>query len=143
MRKQDQEPTIDAANAEKELHKKAKKVSDKDVEDIFERQEEIRDKLKDVPGKFGKMVNQVKLLLEMVADYWNKEYRELPWYTIAMAVSTLVYFVSPIDLLPDFIPVLGYADDAMVVGLAIRIAQEDLRAYCKFKQYDPTKYFDG
>ena len=34
----------------------------------------------------------------------------------------LVYLVSPIDLIPDFIPVLGYADDALVVAIALRFA---------------------
>lgn len=34
----------------------------------------------------------------------------------------LVYLLSPIDLVPDFIPVLGYADDAIVVALALRVA---------------------
>jgi len=34
----------------------------------------------------------------------------------------LVYLLSPIDLIPDFIPVLGYADDALVVAIALRFA---------------------
>jgi uncharacterized membrane protein YkvA (DUF1232 family) len=34
----------------------------------------------------------------------------------------LVYLLSPIDLIPDFIPVLGYADDALVVAIAVRFA---------------------
>ena len=34
----------------------------------------------------------------------------------------LVYLISPIDVIPDFIPVLGYADDALVVIVAIRVA---------------------
>ena len=37
-------------------------------------------------------------------------------------VVLLVYLLSPIDLIPDFIPVLGYADDALVVAIALRFA---------------------
>jgi len=37
-------------------------------------------------------------------------------------VVLLVYLISPIDLIPDFIPVLGYADDALVVAIALRFA---------------------
>lgn len=36
--------------------------------------------------------------------------------------ALLVYLLSPIDLIPDFIPVLGYADDALVVAIALRFA---------------------
>jgi uncharacterized membrane protein YkvA (DUF1232 family) len=37
-------------------------------------------------------------------------------------VVLLIYLISPIDLIPDFIPVLGYADDALVVAIALRFA---------------------
>ena len=47
--------------------------------------------------------------------------------TVSMGVRIwlgllLVYLLSPIDLIPDFIPVLGYADDALVVAIALRFA---------------------
>jgi uncharacterized membrane protein YkvA (DUF1232 family) len=45
--------------------------------------------------------------------------RRVPWYARAVAGFALAYFWSPIDLIPDWIPVIGYMDDAMVVPLAI------------------------
>ena len=42
-----------------------------------------------------------------------------PWYVKALAVATAAYALSPIDLIPDFIPVLGYLDDLVLVPLAI------------------------
>lgn len=48
---------------------------------------------------------------------------------------------SPIDLIPDFIPVIGYIDAAMVVGLTVKVIQSDLRDYCVWKGYDPAIYF--
>ena len=44
-----------------------------------------------------------------------------PWYAKALAVSVLVYALSPIDLIPDFIPVLGHLDDLILVPLGILI----------------------
>ncbi len=43
-----------------------------------------------------------------------------PWYAKAIAVLVAGYALSPIDLIPDFIPVIGYLDDAVVVPLGIR-----------------------
>src|SRR5688572_4248768 len=43
----------------------------------------------------------------------------VPWYAKAMAGAVAAYALSPIDLIPDFIPILGYLDDLLIVPLAI------------------------
>src|SRR4051794_24340110 len=43
----------------------------------------------------------------------------VPWYAKALAVAVAGYALSPIDLIPDFIPVLGYLDDVIIVPLGI------------------------
>lgn len=46
----------------------------------------------------------------------------VPWYAKALAVATAAYALSPIDLIPDFIPVIGYLDDLLLVPLGIYLA---------------------
>jgi uncharacterized membrane protein YkvA (DUF1232 family) len=46
----------------------------------------------------------------------------VPWYAKAFAVLVVAYAFSPIDLIPDFIPVLGYLDDLVIVPLGIALA---------------------
>jgi len=133
---------VTEAQAKEALDKATRRVKRADVETIVQRQQELDEKLKQVPGKLLKMINQVKLLFEMIRDYCQGAYKEVPWASIAMAVGALAYFLSPVDLIPDFIPVIGYLDDAMVVALAIKAIQEDLRAYCNFKKYETVQYFD-
>jgi len=45
-----------------------------------------------------------------------------PWYAKAVAACTLAYALSPIDLIPDFVPALGYLDDLIIVPAGIALA---------------------
>ena len=45
-----------------------------------------------------------------------------PWYAKAVAAAVVAYALSPLDLIPDFIPVIGYLDDLIVVPLGIALA---------------------
>lgn len=45
----------------------------------------------------------------------------VPWYAKALAAATAAYALSPIDLIPDFIPVIGYLDDLIILPLAIAV----------------------
>lgn len=58
-----------------------------------------------------------------------------PWYAKALGVFVVAYALSPIDLIPDFIPVLGYLDDVILlpglIWLAIRLLPQDVLADCR------------
>lgn len=102
---------------------------------------ELYSKLDEVPNRMQVLTNQVRLLLELAHDYEQGRYRKLPWYSLAAAILALLYFISPADLLPDYIPVLGALDDLFALGLAVRVLRKDLIAYCEFKGLDPDDYF--
>jgi uncharacterized membrane protein YkvA (DUF1232 family) len=56
------------------------------------------------------------------ALYLSARDPRVPWYAKAVAVVVAAYALSPIDLIPDFIPVLGYLDDLILVPLGILLA---------------------
>ena len=62
------------------------------------------------------------LKLELRALYFVVRDPRTPWYAKALAGAVLAYALSPIDLIPDFIPVLGYLDDVILVPLGIWLA---------------------
>ncbi len=53
----------------------------------------------------------------MPAVFLALRHRDTPWYAKALAAVTVAYALSPIDLIPDFIPVLGYLDDMLLLPL--------------------------
>jgi uncharacterized membrane protein YkvA (DUF1232 family) len=59
----------------------------------------------------------------------------VPWYAKALAAAVVAYALSPIDLIPDFIPVLGYLDDLLLVplglALALRLIPAPVMAECR------------
>ncbi|NMB75939.1 MAG: DUF1232 domain-containing protein [Myxococcales bacterium] len=132
---------LDPEEVKAKVEEGARKVRPEDVERLVGREEEFHEKVRNVPGRLKKMVNQVRLLFEMIRAYVKKEYREVPWGTIALAAFAIIYFFSPVDLIPDFIPVVGYLDDAAVIALVVKSIQEDLRKYCLARGYDPDQYF--
>jgi uncharacterized membrane protein YkvA (DUF1232 family) len=72
---------------------------------------------------------------ETFALYLLCRHPSVPWYVKALALVVVGYALSPIDLLPDFIPVLGYLDDLLLVPLGIwlviRLAPAEVVAQCR------------
>ena len=62
------------------------------------------------------------MTLDVDALYLAARDPRVPWYAKAVAVAVVAYALSPIDLIPDFIPVLGYLDDVVLVPLGIMLA---------------------
>ena len=61
----------------------------------------------------------------------------VPWYAKALAIAVAAYALSPIDLIPDFIPVVGYLDDLVIVPLGIwlvvSLIPPEVMAECRAK----------
>jgi uncharacterized membrane protein YkvA (DUF1232 family) len=68
-------------------------------------------------------------MLRLLKAYYRGDYRDIPWQTMALIVAAIVYFVNPMDLIPDALFGLGFLDDAAVVGYALRSAKDDLDAF--------------
>jgi uncharacterized membrane protein YkvA (DUF1232 family) len=59
---------------------------------------------------------------ETYALYLAARHPETPWYAKVFVAGLVAYAFSPIDLIPDFVPVLGYLDDLILIPLAIAVA---------------------
>jgi uncharacterized membrane protein YkvA (DUF1232 family) len=97
---------------------------------VSEKLSDMDENKKRVSGFFDK----VRTLLRMLRAYINGEYREIPWRSLLMIIGSLIYFLMPLDLIPDFIPVTGFADDISIIFLVFNSINEDITAFLEFEE---------
>ena len=125
--------TINETQAEETLGEFADKVGEEDVKKTLGKEDELKKLFQNVKV-LAKYFNDLCEILELLRDRVRGAYRETPWRTIAALTGALIYVLSPIDLILDFIPGIGFLDDAVVIGLAIKLAQPDLEKYRTWKE---------
>lgn len=69
------------------------------------------------------------LLQAMCVAWWRGEYRQVSRPALVAAVAGLLYFLSPFDAIPDWIPGLGFVDDLAVLGWIVRKWSAELQAF--------------
>ena len=73
--------------------------------------------------------DDVKMMISLINDYVSGNYNDVSWKTIATITAAIIYFISPLDLIPDPIPFIGYLDDLTVLKLALKLTKEEFNKY--------------
>lgn len=114
-------------------------LSKKKAEKILRNQEKLErlvkqagQKAHDHRERLQKIWAEIQLFLKMIHAYRSGEYRRIPWKALVMIVGAILYFVNPLDLIPDFIIGFGFLDDATVIGLVVKSLTDEIE---KFKEY--------
>ncbi len=99
----------------------------------------IQDALTKSGGLSGKNIGlfreQLGTVTRLLRAYAAGSYRQLPWKTLIRVIAVLVYFVSPIDILPDFLPIVGITDDIALMLWLFSGMGDDIE---KFRQWEQT-----
>lgn len=119
--------------AKKILDDGAARHDDAKVEQALENRQRILDRVL-ASARLAPYVDQVKVLFQMLQDYAKGRYREIPWWSIGSISTALLYILLPLDALPDFIPIAGFVDDAVVLKLCLDLVVKDLDQYRQFRQ---------
>jgi uncharacterized membrane protein YkvA (DUF1232 family) len=87
------------------------------------------------PGKsFVRIWDDTLALMRLIRAYAQGRYREVPWLTVLTATAAIVYFVTPVDFIPDFIAGLGLLDDAAVLTWALSAVGRSLAEFRAWEQ---------
>ena len=107
--------------------------NDAAIAKVVENQQKIDRKLRSKKA-LKVFLEHGKLLLQLVLDYFKGNYREIPYWAIGAAALALVYVLSPVDMLPDIIPGLGYLDDATILAFCIKLLEVELDRYREWRK---------
>ena len=127
-----QKKSMTEKDAEQEVWEYAGKISDGDILEMVQKKAKIKGFFKHIPilRQYAAAMNTVFLLLK---DYSTGAYREVPWKTVTALAGALLYLISPLDVIPDFIPGFGFVDDAAVIGFVLKAVMDDLAAYRRWR----------
>lgn len=93
---------------------------------------QLEEKLKGVPA-IGQTLSDLPLMIAMVKAWIKKEYTVVSPKVIACLVGAILYLLKKKDLIPDYIPVIGIADDLAVLGLALKLSEPELKAFSEWR----------
>jgi len=82
---------------------------------------------------------QLQLLFSLAKDYASGTYTAIPKTTMISVLAALLYFISPLDLVPDFLVGLGFLDDAVILGFVVKKVAKELEKYQAWKQLSSSK----
>jgi uncharacterized membrane protein YkvA (DUF1232 family) len=77
---------------------------------------------------------EAEALVRMVRETAAGRYRRLPVGSLVAVIAAILYFIDPFDLVPDFIPVIGLADDAAVLLWTANRVRRDLDAFLAWEE---------
>ena len=120
-------------NAEEEIRKRARKVSRDDMEDLLGK-ESTAERLSKKAGFLSQYWEDIKTSFSLIRDWFNGSYDKIPGRMIASLAGALIYFISPVDLIPDWIPMAGFLDDAAILAAVFKLSEADLKFYRKWKR---------
>jgi uncharacterized membrane protein YkvA (DUF1232 family) len=80
-------------------------------------------------GRGGKLLKDLQLLVRLLKSSVSGAYTGLSVHKLVTIVAAILYLISPLDVIPDFIPVVGYVDDAAVIAWVLNSIAEELKDF--------------
>jgi uncharacterized membrane protein YkvA (DUF1232 family) len=90
-------------------------------------------KIESGSARITALKSDIETLVELIKAWINGVYREIPWTTLLLGTGAVVYFVNPLDAIPDILPATGLLDDASVIGFVLASAKNDIERFRKHK----------
>lgn len=82
----------------------------------------------------GGTIAEVQDIISMLDDYYHGRYKKIPTAALLGSLGILAYLVSPFDLIPDNVPILGFIDDAFIINTVVTLCvDKELERYRQWR----------
>ena len=126
----------------REARRKADKIVN-DQKKLNKFLSEATAKLKRDRTRLQRFLTDIELLIMMAKAYHNGTYRRIPLKSLAIIVGAIIYFVNPLDIIPDFIAGLGFLDDAAIIGFVIKTLSNEIDRFYIYMTDHPESIDDS
>ena len=123
-------------NTKEELGKRAKNMTRDDIADVLGKEGKAKT-IVEKAGFLSQYWNDIKTSFSLIRDWFSGAYDKVPARMIVSLAGALIYLVSPLDLIPDWVPMAGFVDDAAILAFVFQLSKVDLNAYRQWKKRQP------
>ena len=115
-------------NPEEEFNKRAEVMSDKDIGETIGKEEKAEQMAKE-SSFLRQYWKDIKTSFALLKDWYMGNYTKIPFRMVASIAGAMLYLVSPLDVVPDWVPFDGLFDDALVLAAVFAMSRRDLDEY--------------
>ncbi len=106
-----------------------------EMDNLVDKSRRKMHKVKNKKISFKTFIPQLLTFQRMLKAYSRKEYPHVPWKSLLSIIGAILYFLNPLDLIPDFIPGIGLLDDITVLAWAYKSLGTDV---ARFEEWEQT-----
>ncbi|MCE1164510.1 MAG: DUF1232 domain-containing protein [Bacteroidetes bacterium] len=123
------------------FQKSVSKIDKGKLDKVLSNESTVMGKLKRLdPRVFITLFRQIRLSMQLLKDYKAKRYRQISWTSVAIIIAGVLYFLSPLDVIPDFLGVFGFTDDAIVLAFIFNSLKKEFDKYMDWRGLSPGEY---
>ena len=117
-----------SVNAEEEINKRAERMNDKDIGETIGKEEKA-EQMANESSFLRQYWKDIKTSFALLKDWCMGNYTKIPFRMVASIAGAMLYLVSPLDIVPDWLPFGGLLDDALVLAAIFAMSRRDLDEY--------------
>ena len=117
-----------SVNAEEEINKRAERMNDKDIGETIGKEEKA-EQMANESSFLRQYWKDIKTSFALLKDWYMGNYTKIPFRMVASIAGAMLYLVSPLDVVPDWLPFGGLLDDALVLAAIFAMSRRDLDEY--------------